>query len=235
MSPSFSLQHAIHVLNSGCWFASLPLALQQAISDAGTLRTLNPSQTLFAQGSDSSGLHAVILGELHVTGTSISGNDVIMAIIRPSDWTGFLPCLDHGQHAYCATAATETVVFSLRPTAVAALFETDVATYRLLMSSELMAARKLAHFVIEDMGRPLAQRVAARLADLGRWAYGPASGPVATLDNVSQEELAMSVHASRQKVNMILRDLADRRIIEIGYGRIRVLDHIALDHFAHDK
>lgn len=235
MSPSLSLQDAIQVLRSGCWFAALPVAIQKAMTEAGTLRTLKSGQTLFAQGSDPSGLHAVIIGELHVTGTSVSGNDVIMAIIRPSDWTGFLACLDHGPHAYSATAVTEAVVFSLRPSVVSAIFETDVTTYRMLMASELMAARKLGNFVIEDMGLPLAQRVAARLADLGRWAYGPASGPVAELDHVSQEELAMSVHASRQKVNMILRDLADRRIIEIGYGRIRVIDPVALDHFAHVK
>lgn len=234
MLSSKPSSYDIDILKSGNWFASLPGSVQHFLADAGVLRTLTPSQMLFAQGSDPSGLHAVITGELHVTGTSVNGNDVIMAIIRPGEWTGFLTCLDHGPHAYSATAATEATIMSLRPAAVAAIFETDVATYRLLQSPELSAARKLAHFVIEDLGLPLAQRVAARLADLGRWAYGPPSGPVAELDHVSQEELAMSVHASRQKVNMILRDFVERGLIEIGYGRIRVLDLAALESFARE-
>ncbi len=226
---------AIEVLRSGPWFQTLPADVQRRLMAEGTRTTLNPSQMLFVQGAEPSGLHAVITGELHVAGMSENGNDVIMAIIRPGEWTGFLACLDRGPHAYSAVAVVETTMFSLRPTAVAAIFETDVATYRLLQSPELSAARKLSHFVIEEMGLPLAQRVAARLADLGRWAYGPASGPVAVLDNVSQEELAMSVHASRQKVNMILRDLSAQGLIEIGYGHIRVLDSTALERFAREK
>jgi CRP-like cAMP-binding protein len=230
-----SMPAVIEVLKSGSWFQTLPADVQRRLMTEGTPRTLSPSQMLFVQGAEPSGLHAVIAGELHVAGTSENGNDVIMAIIRPGEWTGFLACLDHGPHAYSATAIVETTVFSLHVLAVATIFEADVETYRLLQAPELSAARKLSHFVIEEMGLPLAQRVAARLADLGRWAYGPASGPVAVLDHVSQEELAMSVHASRQKVNTILRALSAQGLIEIGYGRIRVLDSAALERFAREK
>ena len=223
------------VLRSGQWFQTLPADIQQRVMDAGKFRTIKQSQVLFRQGGESSGLHAVVTGELHITGTTLNGNDVIMAIIRPGEWTGFLACLDRGAHAYSAEAVVDTATCTLGLLDVAAIFEADVATYRLLQAPELSAVRKLSHFVIEDMGLPLAQRVAARLADLGRSAYGPAQGPVAALDNVSQEELAMSVHASRQKVNMILRDLAAQGLIEIGYGHIRVIDSAALDCFAHEK
>ena len=225
----------IDVLRSGQWFQTLPAEVQRRVIAGGTQRTLNTSRTLFSQGANASGLHAVIMGELHVAGTNVDGNEVIMAIVRPGEWTGFLACLDRGPHAYSAVAVVETKIFSLSPTSVAAIFETDIATYRLLQAPELSAVRKLSHFVIEDMGLPLVQRVAARLADLGRWAYGPASGPVAALDNVSQEELAMSVHASRQKINMILRDLSRQGLIELGYGQIRVIDSAALDRFAREK
>ena len=222
----------IDVLRLGQWFQTLPAEIQRRVIDAGTIRTLPLSQLVFRQGAEPSGLHAVVAGELHVTGVSPNGNDVIMGIIRPSDWTGFLACLDREAHAYSAQAVVETTIFSLSLPAVAAIFETDVATYRLLQAPELSAVRKLSHFVIEEMSLPLAQRVASRLADLGRWAYGPAQGPVAALENVSQEELAMSVHASRQKVNVILRDLASQGLIEVGYGCIRVIDSAALDRFA---
>ena len=226
-------KHAfIDVLKSGQWFQTLPADIQQLVIDAGMIRTLHQSQMLFRQGDEPSGLHAVVAGELHITGVGLRGNDVIMAIVRPSDWTGFLACLDREAHAYAAEVVVETIIFSLSLPAVAAIFETDVATYRLLQAPELSAGRKLSHFVIEEMSLPLAQRVASRLADLGRWAYGPPQGPVAALNNVSQEELATSVHASRQKINVILRDLASQGLIEVGYGCIRVIDSAALDRFA---
>ena len=232
MPPLMSTHAFIDVLRLGQWFQTLPRDIQRRVIDAGMLRTLQRSQMLFRQGTEPSGLHAVVAGEVHITGERSNGNEVIMAIIRPSDWTGFLTCLDRRVHAYSAEAVVETTIFSLSSPAVASIFETDVSTYRLLQAPELSAVRKLSHFVIEEMSLPLAQRVACRLADLGRWAYGSPQGPVALLDNVSQEELAMSVHASRQKVNVILRDLASQGLIEVGYGCIRVIDSAALDRFA---
>lgn len=167
-----------------------------------------------------------------MTGISASGSEILMAIVRPVEWVGFLACLDGSPHAYTGTAVRETKVLSLNRRAVAAIFEVDVAIYRLLLAPELAAARKLAQFVIAEAGLPLARRVAARLMDLGRWGYGPASGRVADLNKVSQEELAMSVHASRQKVNAILGDFASQGWIALGYGRIRVLDVEAVERFA---
>ena len=232
MASQMAKHDFICVLRLGQWFQTLPPDIQRRVIDAGTIRTLHPSQMIFRQGAAPSGLHAVVAGELHITGVSPNGNDVIMAITRPSDWTGFLACLDGEAHAYSAKAVVETIIFSLSLPSVAAIFETDVATYRLLQAPELSAVRKFSHFVIEELSLSLAQRVASRLADLGRWAYGPPQGPVAALDNVSQEALAMSVHASRQKVNVILRDLASQGLIEVGYSRIRVIDSAALERFA---
>lgn len=232
MSARKSIDPAATTLMTDLWFSRLPAHVQTAMIAAGSSSNLQPGRTLFHQGGDPTGLHCILSGELHVTGVAPGGGEVIMAIVRPVEWVGFLACLDGLPHAYSGTAASQTTLFTLAPKAVAAIFEVDVATYRLLEMPELNAARKLANFVISDFGLPLPKRVAARLTDLGRWGYGPASGPVAPLEKVSQEELAMSVHASRQKVNAILREFASQGWIEVGYGRIRVTDVEALEQFA---
>ena len=219
-------------LRTDSWFADLPTPVQLAMIAAGTSKRLPAGRTLFHQGGTPSGLHAILEGEIHVTGVAPGGGEVIMAIVRPVEWVGCLTCLDGLPHAYSGTASGETTVFSVSPKAVASIFEVDVATYRLLELPELNAARKIANFVIADVGLPLAKRVAARLTDLGRWGYGRGTGPVAALENVNQEELAMSVHASRQKVNAILRDFTTHGWIEAGYGRIRVIDVEAMERFA---
>lgn len=200
--------------------------------EAGAMRSLAKDQALFVQDGEPTGLHAVISGEMHIVGTTAGGNEAIMAIMRPGDWTGFLACLDGRPHAYSAVASEPMTVFSLRPGAVLAIFERDVATFKLLLAPELAVSRKVGRYVVEDMALPLARRLAARLIDLGRWAYGPSEGPIVALDHVSQEQLAMSVHGSRQKVNQILRDFTTHGFVEIGYGRVRVVDVAALAHFA---
>ena len=220
------------LLRTDPWFAHLPTPVQTAMIAAGMSKALPAGRTLFHQGGEPSGLHAILQGELHITGIAASGDEVIMAIVRPFEWVGFLTCLDGLSHAYSGTASGDTTVYSINPKAVASIFEVDVATYRLLELPELNAARKLADYVVSNIGMPLAKRVAARLTDLGRWGYGPASGPVASLENVNQEDLAMSVHASRQKVNAILRDFSASGWIEVGYCRIRVIDVEAVERFA---
>jgi CRP-like cAMP-binding protein len=219
-------------LAAGAWFAGLPVAIQTALLDAGKVRQVPTGKTLFEQDGAPSGLHAVLEGEIHVIGLSTSGNEVIIAISRPADWLGFLTCLDGQPHAYTGVATQKSRIFSLPASAVAAIFEQDVATYKLLQMPELRAARKMSRFVVEDMGFPLIQRVAGRLVDLGRWGYGPAAGPVASLNHVSQEVLAMSVHASRQKINVILRDFESRGWIEQGYGRLHAINVPALEIFS---
>lgn len=220
------------VLMKSTWFGTLPANVQAAVLGAGATRSLASGQALFLQDGEPTGLHAVISGEVHVVGTNAAGNEAIMAVMRPGDWMGFLACLDELPHAYSGIAIKPGKVFSLRPAAVRAIFEQDVTTFRLLLTPELTVARRVERYVIEDMALPIARRLAARLIDLGRWAYGPPEGPIVALSHLSQEQLAMAVHASRQKVNEILRDFAARGFVEIGYGRVRVVDVAGLESYA---
>lgn len=220
------------ILTKSLWFGSLPADIQAAVLKAGAMRSLGKDHMIFVQGGESTGLHAIVAGEVHIVGTNAAGNEAIMAIMRPGDWTGFLACLDGGAHAYSAVAIKPATVFSLRPASVRAIFERDVATFRLLLAPELAVSRKVGRYVVEDMALPLARRLAARLIDLGRWAYGSSEGPIVALDHISQEQLAMSVHGSRQKVNKILGDFSTRGFVEVGYGSVRVVNVAALEHFA---
>lgn len=220
------------MLHSGGWLATLPAAVRQAVLDASSIRTVAPGAALFDQDGPPTGLHGVFSGDIRVVGHSRDGRAVIMGVIHPGEWVGYLSCLDGLPHAYSGIAKDGARTLSLALADVARIFERDVATYRLLLAPELAAERKLAQFLIEGFGLPLAQRVAARLCDLGRWPYGQAVGPVSPLDHISQEDLAMSVGATRPRINEILRDLASRGLVELGYGRITVNDVAALERFA---
>lgn len=222
------------MLNTGAWFTTLPPATQAEVLAAGTIRSIPSGKYLYEEEHEPSGLHAVITGSLHVIGHSPDGNAVTVGIIRPGDWTGFLSCIDRLPHAYSGIAREDTQVFSLRPTQVTQIFERDVATFRLLLAPDLAIRRKLGRYIVDDTSLSLAQRVAARLADLGRSPYDYPVGPMASLRNISQEELAMSVAATRPRINEILRDFAARGLIELGYGRITVIDPAEIDRFARD-
>ncbi len=220
------------VLRRGPWFRDLPPIVQQAVLAAGQTVRLDTGALSFAQGAAPSGLHAVVSGQLRIAHVERGGRNVLMALVRPGEWTGFLCSLDGQPHYYSATAAEPSLIFRLHHAAVCRIFEADVATYKYLMAPELAVARGLARYAIADVGRPLAQRVAARLRDLGRWGYGPATGRIAPLAHVSQEDLAMSTHTSRQSVNAILRNFEAQGWIATGYGKVEVIDAAALEAYA---
>ena len=221
-------------LGAGPWFRALPSDIRAEMLETGALRTIESGKYLYEEEEEPSGLHGLVSGILHVIGLSADGNAVTLGITRPGDWTGFLSCIDGLPHAYSAIAREKTQVFSLRPADVTRIFERDVASFRLLLAPELVIRRKLGRYIVDDVGRPLAQRVAARLGDLVRSPFEYPVGPIAPLRNISQEELAMSVVATRPRINEILRDFAARGLIELGYGRITVIDPDALDLFARE-
>ncbi|HKX88761.1 MAG TPA: Crp/Fnr family transcriptional regulator [Sphingopyxis sp.] len=222
------------VLGAGAWFAALPPDVRAEMLAIGTARTIESGKYLYEEQGEPSGLHGLITGTLHIIGLSADGNAVTLGITRPGDWTGFLSCIDGLPHAYSAIAREKSRVFSLRPADVTRIFERDVPTFRLLIAPDLTIRRKLGRYIVDDVVLPLAQRVAARLGDLGRSPYDYPVGPIAPLRNISQEELAMSVAATRPRINEILRDFAARGLIELGYGRITVIDPDALGRFARD-
>ena len=227
-------QEAEATLSAGGWFTMLPADIRAEMLAIGVIRSIAPGRSLFEEGGAPTGLHGILSGNIHVVGTSPDGNAVTMGVVRPGDWTGFLCCLDGRPHAYAGIAREGARMLSFRPADIVRIFERDVATYKLLLAPELVIRRKLGRYVVDDIRLSLAQRVAARLCDLGRSPYQFPVGPVVPIRNISQEELAMSVAATRPRINEILHDFAARGLIELGYGRITILDSAALDRFAQD-
>lgn len=199
---------------------------------AGRYRYVKGGGMLFRQGDSPSGLHGLVNGELHIIGSASNGHDTLLAIHRPSDWTGFLTSVDRGSHPLSALAAIDCTTWSIAPSEVARIFERDVATFRLLVAPEMLVARRNYRWLIEMVTRPSIQRVADRLIDLGRWTHGERAGPVSPIEHVSQEALAAATNVSRQTMNGALRALEDLGLIKVGYGRIEIVDSRGLKEFA---
>ncbi len=219
-------------LASGAWFAGLAPDTGAAISNALSRRTVRSGDALFRQGDPASGLHVLLSGEGRITGSSVDGIPALIGILRAGDWTGFLAVLDGGPYAFSAEMVTEGVAACLPVAAVENIFGSDVGTFRMLVAPELTIARRNYHFFLETHGRPPLRRVAERLMSLGRWPYAAATGPLAALEHVSQEDLAAATRLSRQRINTALRDLQQRGLINHGYGQVTVIDPAGLGRIA---
>jgi CRP-like cAMP-binding protein len=217
------------LFTTGSWFARLPEDVQDSLILAGRQRRFSAGATLFGVGDQPTGLHGLLSGEVHITGSTSTGHNILMAIHRVGDWTGFLTCLDQQPHPLSATAAVDCIIFSVPPAAVTKIFERDVATFRLLSAPELLVGRRNYHWLVEMSQRPTLQRVAERVLDLGRWTHSERTGPVSPIEHVSQESLAAATNVSRQTMNSALHELEKLGLIRVGYGRIDIVDSRGLE------
>ena len=219
-------------MRSGRWFQSLPDDVRQAVEQAATLRQPRAGSRLFSAGDSNSGMHCLLDGVVHIIGFTKAGTEVLMTILYPGDWTGFLANLDRGKHAFTAICMTDCTVATLTPRAVESIFEVDVARYKLLLKPELIISRRNYLYLLEYHGGPPLQRLAYRLLDLARGPYGVPNQPVTTTVHVSQEQLGTASQLSRQKVNTLLNKLAELGLVHVSRNLITILDADGLDQIS---
>jgi CRP/FNR family cyclic AMP-dependent transcriptional regulator len=208
-------------LRSGRWFASLPEELQDALVDAGRLRTLGADEHLFARGEPPTGLFALLDGAIRVSGTSESGREALLALLEPPAWFGEISVFDGQPRTHDAISDGESRVVQVPQAPLLQLLDGNPRWWRDL---GLLAAGKLrlAFIAMEDMVLlPIAQRLARRLSLMAE-GYGERSGRRTV--EVSQDQLAMMVSTSRQTANQVLKEMEHKGLIRVSYGSIEILD-----------
>src|SRR3546814_13047763 len=124
------------MLRSGGWLATLPEAVRQAVFKASSVRTIAPGAALFEQDGPPTGLHGVFSGDIRVVGHSRDGRAVIMGVIHPGEWVGYLSCLAGLPHAYSGIASYGARPLSLAHREVATIFARGLAQSHLASGRE---------------------------------------------------------------------------------------------------
>ncbi|MDP1556235.1 MAG: Crp/Fnr family transcriptional regulator, partial [Hyphomonas sp.] len=162
-------------------------------------------------------------GEAQVIGTTIAGLDILVAMHRPGDWTGFLACLDGQNFTFNVVASQPCEVLHLPLAAVRRIFLTDVGALSQMVAPELATLRALYSHIIEHLAFTPLQRLARRLVDLASNAQGERVTS-RTISPITQDQLALSIMASRQWTNRLLQHLEKAGLIARARSRIEVLD-----------
>lgn len=220
------------VLAQSKWLASLPETIRASIFANLKSQSLAAGSSVFQRDEQFKGLCCVLSGQLHVSGVAQDGAPLLIAILRPGDWTGFLAALDDGRYAFNVSTVDEARVAILDRAKVRSIFQTDLAAFKFLVQPEIDSSRNIYNYFIEYFGRPPISRVAERLIGLGRWPYSGSVEEIAPLDHVSQELLGAATRLSRQTINICLKELAQRGLIKTGYGKVEILDIEGLSDIA---
>lgn len=186
--------------------------------------TVGKGDTLFVEGQVGDRMYVILEGKVKLGQTSADGRESLMLVLGPGEMFGELSLFDPGPRTATATALTEARVLGLgneqlkpwltgRPEVAAALLQ--ALARRLRRQNEAMA-----DLVFSDVPG----RVAKALMDLGeKFGQVTNEGLLVTHD-MTQEELAQLVGASRETVNKALADFAQRGWIRLESRQVIVLD-----------
>ena len=214
----------IDVVRKAPLFAALDDEAALALMESMTTSHLERGDILFREGDQGDRLYVIGEGKIKLGLTSVDGRENLRAILGPGEMFGELSLFDPGPRTSTATAVAETQLIALghedldsfllgRP-AVAAKLLTALA-HRLRRTNET-----LADLVFTDVPG----RVAKALLHLSMRFGRPAEDGILVAHDLTQEELAQLVCASRETVNKALADFATRGWIRLEARAVVLTD-----------
>ena len=224
-----------NILAETGWSGSLPADVQSEVIASVQSERVTRGHEAIRQGSPFAGLLCVIEGEMQVVGTARRGDELLIGILRPGDWTGFLAALDQGEYAFSVRAARDSRIVRLGASATRRIFEQGLDRFKLLLRPELAVSRKNYSYFVETAYRPPMQRLAERMMGLGRWPYSIVDGEMTKLEELSQADLANAARLSRQTTNTCLRQMASHGLVRLGYKSVEVLDPVRVGMIANGE
>jgi CRP/FNR family cyclic AMP-dependent transcriptional regulator len=166
--------------------------------------------TLYVEGQPGDRLYIIASGKVKIARRSSDGRENLLTIMGPSDIFGELSILDPGPRTSNATTITDLCAVSIDREALRAwMVERPEITQRLLR----VLARRLRRTnesVSDLIFTDVPGRVAKQLLLLAQRFGTQEDGALRVTHDLTQEEIAQLVGASRETVNKALADFANR-------------------------
>jgi CRP/FNR family cyclic AMP-dependent transcriptional regulator len=185
---------------------------------------LSRGEHLFLEGDDGDALYVVIDGKMKLTRAAADGRENLLSVIGPGEMFGELSLFDPRPRTSSASAVTDALLAALKHEALMPLLqERPDVSFQMLrgLAQRLRRANDVtADLVFTDVPG----RVAKNLLDLADRFGNQETDGLHVHHDLTQEELAQLVGASRETVNKALADFAARGWLQISARSVLILD-----------
>ncbi|MCX6447669.1 MAG: Crp/Fnr family transcriptional regulator [Actinobacteria bacterium] len=179
---------------------------------------------LFKEGDEGEHLYVIIDGKLKLGTSSGDGRENLLSILGPGEMFGELSLFDPGPRTSTATAVTDAKLLSLSHEKVIPWLKQNPEVSLQLLTRLSQRLRRTNEAVGDLVFSDVPGRVAKALIDLGdRFGKTTPEGLLVNHD-LTQEELAQLVGASRETVNKALADFAGRGWLKLDGRSVLIVD-----------
>lgn len=212
------------VLAGTVLFQGLPSDAAERLSTIARCREIERGAMIFRQGEPGASMYVILRGKVRVTRPADPGRDNLLTLLGPGDLFGELTLFDPAPRKATATAITDVEIAEFTASAMkewlAAEPEAAWHFLRLLARRLRRVNDTLENLLFGDVPR----RVARTLLDMAERFGDPVTDGVRVHHDLTQEQLAQHVGASRESVNKALSELAARSIVRLEPKTVVILD-----------
>jgi CRP/FNR family cyclic AMP-dependent transcriptional regulator len=198
------------VLRQAPLFSALDDEAATALRGSMSETKLRRGDVLFHEGDAGDRLYIVMDGKVKLGRTSSDGRENLLAILGPGQMFGELSLFDPGPRSATVTAVTDASFASLSHEDLLRWLEGRPQVARGLLAQIAGRLRKANDVNADLVFSDVPGRVAKALLDLADRFGRTADDGVHVHHDLTQEELAQLVGASRETVNKALADFASR-------------------------
>ena len=167
-------------------------------------------RVVFNEGEAGDSLYIVMVGKIKLSRRAPDGRENVLAVMGPSDQFGELSVFDPGPRTATATAVTDVKLARMSQSALRAWIEAPPEIGEQLLRVVARRLRRTNDSVADLIFTDVPGRVAKALLQMADRFGSRESDGLRVKHDLTQEELAQLVGASRETVNKALADFASR-------------------------
>jgi CRP/FNR family transcriptional regulator len=205
-------------------FAALDADSAATLEATLTTRTLARSHVVFREGDDGDRLFIVIDGKVKISRAAADGRENLLAVLGAGEMFGELSLFDPGPRTATVTTVTEATLASLDHDDLRPLMADRPDVSVQLLQALAQRLRRTNEAMADLVFTDVPGRVAKALLDLAeKFGTAEADG-LRVRHDLTQEELAQLVGASRETVNKALSEFAHRGWLRIEGRSVLLMD-----------
>jgi CRP-like cAMP-binding protein len=181
-------------------------------------------EVVFNEGDPGDSLYIVLSGKIKLGRRAADGRQNLLALTGPSDMIGELSLFDPGPRTATATAVTDTRLARLKKSSLRPWLNNRPEIAEQLLRVLARRLRRTNNMLADLIFTDVPGRVAKALLQLARQFGSQESGLLRVTHDLTQEEIAQLVGASRETVNKALADFAHRGWLRLEGKSVLILE-----------